>query len=325
MAVRIGFIGTGGIAQQHMRNLQKIEQAQVVGMFDVSRDRAETASRMFDGCKVYDSYQALLEKAQLEAAWICLPPFAHERHEIDAAGAGISLFVEKPIATTGARAIQINEAIESAGVIAAVGYNWRWLDTTARAKDVLRSSKIAMAQGYWWGGMPGVPWWRRKNQSGGQAVEQTTHIFDLARYLLGEVRRVYALGFQGLMQDIENYGTEDASSACLEFDGGTIANISSTDLLPSGAGKVGLDMIGRDIRLEIDFSGLTVYRKGEKTSYAPQVDPYFVEAKGFLEAVASKDGSKLLCTYADALRTHMVTMAVNRSMQSGKVEDVQPA
>jgi predicted dehydrogenase len=40
--------------------------------------------------------------------------------------------------------------------------------------------------GYWVGGMPGVWWWRRRDTSGGQAVEQTIHLFDLARYLFGE-------------------------------------------------------------------------------------------------------------------------------------------
>ena len=320
MAIRIGFVGTGGIAQMHMKNLQRIEGAQVVAMYDVAADRAAAAAAIFPGCKVYGSAQELIEKAGLQALWVCLPPFAHEQQEIQAAKAGINLFVEKPIATTVEKAMAINEAIGSSGVIAAVGYNWRWLDITARAKEILKSAPIAMAHGYWWGGMPGVSWWRRKDQSGGQAVEQTTHIFDLARYLLGEVKQVFALGYQGLMRDIEHYNIEDASTVLLEFASGTIANISSTDLLPSGAGKTGLDLVGRDIRLEHNHRSLTVYRSAERTIYDAQNDPYFVEDNAFIEAVASKDASKLLCTYDDALRTHMVTMAANRSLATGRPE-----
>ncbi|NLT41297.1 MAG: Gfo/Idh/MocA family oxidoreductase, partial [Anaerolineae bacterium] len=52
MAVRIGFIGTGGIAQMHMRNLQRIPDAQVVGMYDVAPDRARSAAALFPGCQV---------------------------------------------------------------------------------------------------------------------------------------------------------------------------------------------------------------------------------------------------------------------------------
>jgi myo-inositol 2-dehydrogenase / D-chiro-inositol 1-dehydrogenase len=323
MAVRIGFIGTGGIAQMHMRNLQRIEAAQVVGLFDVATERAQQCATWFTGSQVYDSYSRMLAEAKLDAVYVCLPPFAHEQQEIDAAKAGINLFVEKPIAITVDKALAINEAIGAAGVISAVGYNWRWMDVTQKAKGILATTPIAMAQGYWWGGMPGVSWWRRKDQSGGQIVEQCTHIYDLARYLLGEVKSVYAAGFQGLMQDVEHYSTEDASTVVMKFASGTVANISTTDLLPSGAGKLGLDMMGRDVRLEHSHRQLTVYRNGEHVVYENQMDPYLLEDQTFVAAVAKGDGSALLCDYTDALRTHMVTMAANRSLESGQVECVQ--
>lgn len=322
MAVRIGFIGTGGIAQMHMRNLQKIEEAQVVGLFDVAADRAQQCAAWFPGSQVYGSYQQLLAEAKLDAVYVCLPPFAHELQEIDAVKAGIAVFVEKPIAVTEEKAIEIDGAIKAAGVISAVGYNWRWMDVTQKARDIMGGTPIAMAHGYWWGGMPGVSWWRRKEQSGGQIVEQTTHIYDLARYLLGEVRSVYAAGFRGMLGDVEHYNIEDASTVILNFASGCVGEISSTDLLPAGAGKLGLDMVGRDIRIEHTHRQLTVYRSGERTIYDNQMDPYLLEDQTFVAAVAKGDGSALLCDYTDALRTHMVTMAANRSLASGQVEKV---
>ena len=323
MAVRIGFVGTGGIAQMHMHNLQRIEAAQVVAVYDVAADRARSCATWFPGCQVYDSHQRLLAEARLDALYVCLPPFAHEQQEIDAAKAGVDLFVEKPIAITVEKALAVREAIAGAGIIAAVGYNWRWLDITQKAKAILATTPIAMAQGYWWGGMPGVPWWRRKDQSGGQIVEQTTHIYDLARYLLGEVVQVYAAGYRGLMTDIDSYATEDASTVVLRFASGTVANISTTDLLPSGAGKIGIDLFGRDVRIEHSHRQLTVYRGGEHVVYDSQMDPYLLEDQTFVDAVAKGDGSALLSTYTDAVRTHMVTMAANRSLETGQVESVQ--
>ncbi|MHB0878708.1 MAG: Gfo/Idh/MocA family protein [Anaerolineae bacterium] len=325
MAVRIGFVGTGGIAQMHMRNLQRIEAAQVVGLYDVAADRARQCATWFPGSQTYDSHQQMLAEAKLDALYVCLPPFAHEQQEIDAAKAGVHLFVEKPIAITIDKALAIKEAIEAAGIISAVGYNWRWLDITQKTKGILATTPIAMAQGYWWGGMPGVSWWRRKDQSGGQIVEQTTHIYDLARYLLGEVTQVYAAGFQGLMSDVEHYATEDASTVVLHFASGTVANISTTDLLPSGAGKLGIDLFGRDVRIEHSHRQLTVYRGGEHVVYDSQGDPYLLEDQTFVAAVAKGDGSALLCDYADAVRTHMVTMAANRSLETGQVENVAQA
>lgn len=321
MAVRIGFIGTGGIAQMHMRNFQRIPDAHVVGMFDVAPDRAQSAAAMFPGCQAYDSHQALL-KSGIDAVYVCVPPFAHERQELDAAAAGVHLFVEKPIATSVEKALEIEEAVARAGVIAAVGYNWRWLDITDRTVELLKGRPIALALGYWLGGMPGVSWWRRKDQSGGQIVEQTTHIFDLVRYLLGEVESVYAAGYKGLMTDVPDYSTEDASSVTLKFASGTVAVINSTDVLPSGAGKVGIDLIGRDFRLVHDNRTLTVYGKGERQIYDAQMDPYLLEDQTFVAAVASGDGSALRSTYGDAVKTHLVTMAANRSLETGQVEKV---
>jgi len=322
MAVRIGFIGTGGIAQLHMRNLQHIGGAQVVGMFDVAPERARSAATMFPGCQVYDSHQALLQQARPDAVYVCVPPFAHDRQELDAAAAGVHLFVEKPIAVTVEKALEIEEAIRRAGVMAAVGYNWRWLDITDRTRSLIEGRAIAMALGYWLGGMPGVPWWRRKDQSGGQVVEQTTHIFDLARYLLGEVRSVYAVGYRGLMTDVPDYDTEDASSVTLRFASGTVATIASTDVLPAGAGKIGIDLITRDLRLALDNRTLTVYRQAERTVYDSQVDPYLLEDQAFVAAVASGDASALRSTYSDAVKTHLVTMAANRSLETGCIESV---
>ena len=56
----------------------------------------------------------------------------------------------------------------------------------------MQDQTIGMALGRWMGGMPGVAWWRRQEGSGGQFVEQTTHIVDLLRYCAGEVTEVYA-------------------------------------------------------------------------------------------------------------------------------------
>ena len=318
MVVRVGFIGAGGIAQIHMRNLQRLTGVSVVAVHDIDRARAESAASLFAGCQVFDSYRELIERGGVDALWICLPPFAHESQEIEAARAGIHLFVEKPLATTEERARAIFAAIKEAGVIAAVGYNWRWLDITAKAREVLQGTPIAMALGYWLGGMPGVPWWRRKDQSGGQIVEQTTHIFDLARYLLGEVTEVHAYGFRGLMQDVPDYDTEDASCVSLRVRNGTIANIASTDLLPPGAGKIGLDLIGRDVRLELTNRALTIYRAHERTTYDSHNDPYHDEAVAFIEAVRTGDASRLRSTYEDALRTHLVTVSANRSLELGR-------
>ena len=88
------------------------------------------------------------------------------------------------------------------------------------------------ALGYWMGGMPGVPWWRVRAESGGQHVEQTTHIFDLCRYLVGsDVVAVHGFAGQGSMTDVPNYDVDDMSVVNLKFASGAVANITSACML----------------------------------------------------------------------------------------------
>ncbi len=323
MTVRIGFVGAGGIAAYHFANLEKIGDARVVGIYDVVAEKAAAAASRFPGSQVYPSLVEMLESAGLDALYVCVPPYAHQDYEVLAAERGVHLFVEKPISTTLGRAREVASAIAEAGVISAVGYHWRYLDTTARARELIAGKPIGLAQGFWVGGFPQVAWWRVKAQSGGQIVEQTTHIFDLARYLLGEVESVYALGSKGLMTDWPGYDVEDASAVALRFRSGTVATINSADIAPRGAGTIGLQLYSRDLVVSVMNSGLKVQTPLRTEEVQPAVNPYMVEDQAFVQAVKSGDPSGILSTYADALRTLAVTLAASESIETGKVVQVE--
>jgi len=183
--VRLGFIGTGGMASAHMNNLKNFDDVKFVAMCDVSEDRAKQRAEEFGG-NAYTDYQRMYDSEELDAVYICTPPFAHGPQEIIACQKGVAMFVEKPIACELDTAVIINDHVEKSGVITSVGYHWRYGGNAQHAKAELeKETQILGALGYWMGGMPGVPWWRVRAQSGGQHVEQTTHIFDLARFVLG--------------------------------------------------------------------------------------------------------------------------------------------
>ena len=186
MKVRVGFIGTGRIAVRHMEKLAKIEDTRLVSVCDVHKKEAERVARTF-ATNCYTDYREMLEKEELEAVYICLPPFAHGEQEIMAAEKKINLFIEKPLALNLKKAYQINEAIEKNSIISSVGYVYRYSDIVNKVKTELEKRKTALILGYYFCPLRPVYWWRNKNESGGQIVEQTTHIFDLARYLVGEV------------------------------------------------------------------------------------------------------------------------------------------
>jgi predicted dehydrogenase len=314
--LNIGFIGVGGVAQVHMRSLEAMDGVRIAATCDVRLDAAQAACRRFEGCQAFADHREMLEQVELDAVYVCLPPGAHRGHEIDVARRGLALFVEKPVGLDPVGVRETAELVERSGIINSVGYNWRYLESTEGARQILTGRPVGIAIGYWVGGMPGTPWWRVRAQSGGQVVEQTTHIFDLCRYLFGEVATVFAGASRGQFADTSGYDIDDASATTLLFKNGTVATIVSSDLAPRGYSNIGLHAISRDLAVEISTTRLRVSRPGRVEETIVSGNAYTAEDRAFIHAVATGDRSRIRSDYADAARTLDLTLAVSRSIES---------
>ncbi|MCE5323854.1 Gfo/Idh/MocA family oxidoreductase [bacterium] len=312
MSVRVGFIGAGGIANAHMNMLQAIEDVQIVAVTDVDRDRAESTAAKYLA-KPYADYREMISSEHMDALYICVPPFAHECQELTAIEKGIHLFVEKPVARSLETAGRIRDAIEKNKIISAVGYHWRYLTTTDRAMQILSGRTIGMVQGYWMGGMPCVSWWRNMNESGGQMVDQTTHIFDLARYLCGEIDEVFALYSRRDLDDRSDI--YDVGTASLKFKSGAVGCISNTCML-SLPYTVGLDIIAKDLVLEI-HGDLKVIEPGHTEVFTSGANSMLAENRAFIDAIRLGNTDNIRSTYSDAMKTLAVTLACNESAETG--------
>jgi len=318
--VRIGFIGAGGIAGTHFDTLSQIVDAQLVAFSDVAKERAEAAARRFEG-KAYTDPRKMLEAESLDAVYVCLPPHAHKDAEILVARKGCALFVEKPLANTMKTAERIAGAIEDAGIMTSVGYHFRYMDATERARKLLGEKKaapVAMVYARWLGGFPGVSWWRRLDQSGGQLVEQGTHVIDLARYLVGDVKKVYSCAaLREMHKSFEGTTAPDVTALTLEFENGAIGHAAMASLL-GNVNEVGLNLIARDTMYELSGNALTVRQGGEEHTYQHSNQPYLDEDKAFVNAVKTGKRLNIKSTYADSLKTLRVTLAANQSAKTGK-------
>ena len=317
MTVKIGFVGTGGIANHHMRTLSEIPTAAMVAFCDVIEEKAVTAATTYGG-KAYTCYEEMYDSEALDAVYICLPPFAHDRQELAAIERDLPIFVEKPVATTMAKAREIESALAERNLISAVGYHWRYMDTTEKAIAHIGDQPVGFALGAWMGGMPGVSWWRVMAESGGQMVEQTTHIFDLARYLLGDVAEVHAMGRTGLMADVENFDVHDASVTNLRFKSGAVASITSACMLSAGH-HVGLELFLKDQALRIVGQHLTIETPDGTEVVELGNNPTRAEDQTFLQAVQSGDASAIRCDYAEAVKSLELTIAATQSAQEGRL------
>ncbi|MCZ6680188.1 MAG: Gfo/Idh/MocA family oxidoreductase [Candidatus Poribacteria bacterium] len=318
MSVKLGFIGTGGMAGAHMKNLQTFDDIEFTAMCDVSEERAKPRAEEFGG-SAYTDFREMYDKETLDAVYICTPPFAHGEQERIACEQGIPMFIEKPIAVELEQAIIIDEDVRRSGVITSVGYHWRYGGNAQYAKSVLeKEPQILGGLGYWMGGLPGTPWWRVRAQSGGQHVEQTTHIFDLARYLLGDAKMVHGVATHGSMADVPNYDVDDLSMVNIEFESGAVANIVSCCTM-EGWNRVYLEVFCRGLVVTVGGPN-TIDRKGE-TEPLPQTGGPDRD-RVFIDAVKTGDSSQILSPYSDALKTFRIMMAASKSFETGKAVDL---
>ncbi len=316
MSTKVGFIGAGGIAATHLKTLSRRADVQIVALCDVVEATAQAKAEQYGG-RVYTAWAPLLEQEELDALFICVPPFAHGEMELAALARGLPLFVEKPVALNLAMAAPILRAIQEADLTTTVAYKYRWDDHVRQAKGMLAQRTLGLVIGHFWTGMPGALWWRVQEQSGGQMVEQTTHIVDMARYLCGEITHVQAFeGHQAMHQVAPDATAADAATANLRFASGAVGNINNTFMIGAG-GTSGLNILGHQFRLMVEGGTLRWWGEDGAGEIENEADGYVGEVEAFLTAVQTGDRSGIYSDYADAYRTLAVTEAANVSGQSG--------
>ena len=314
MTTRLGFIGAGGIAHRHFGVLEQMDDVRIVAVADPDLPRAEDAARRF-GAQAFADHAAMLGSVELDAVYICVPPFAHGDAERACIARGLPFFVEKPLSLDLALAEEIAAEVERAGLITAVGYHWRYLDTVDEARAVLANNPAQLMTGFWLDQTPPPQWWWREDASGGQVVEQATHIIDLARFLSGDVTEVFALATHRDRADFDGLTVPTATTATLRFASGTIANLSATCLLRWNH-RVGLHVFADALAMEITDHDIMIDVGQGRPVRKAQGDPVWREDRDFIDAVQGRE-NRIRCPYAEALETHRVALAVSKSAQTG--------
>jgi predicted dehydrogenase len=314
--VRVGIIGAGYIGDRHATNLLGFDDVDVVAVADVAGARAETLAARCDA-HAYDDWEAMLRRERMDALYICVPPFAHGAPEHGAIDMGLPFLVEKPLAVDLATADDIARRVEQQGLLTSTGYHWRYLDVVERARDVLAERQVRLALGYWLDLTPDPAWWRQERQSGGQMVEQTTHIFDLARLLVGEVVTVSGTGCRTPRPSFPLADISDASVAVIGFAGGGIGAIASTCLL-DWPHRIGLHLYAEGIVVEVSERDIVVEDRNGRSTYDTTVDAIALEDRDFIDAVQGKTAC-VRAPYEEALRTHRVAVAAARAAREAAV------
>ena len=341
--VRLGFVGTGGRTVAELVDLVHIPAARISALCDIDESRCAWAiqqllERQPDAPgtslvreqvpRTFTDVRDMLAAVDLDAVYVSLPPFAHGDIDHAILGAGKAFFVEKPVAVNSTVGREIAAHVAEAGVVSSVGYQSRYSSAIQQARAALAGVPLGLVVAMRVGGLPGGPWWRVQDRSGGMLIEQHTHGVDLMRLFAGEAEHVYAAANTVLLTDVPDLDIADVNAATVRFQSGSVGVIANTCALESGQAwpssmstwTVSLQIVGRGVVAEIGTERSEVLFAGEEAQqYVLDQNPNRLMNEAFVHAVQTGDTSSIQSDFADGLRTFELTYAAHLAAERGEV------
>jgi myo-inositol 2-dehydrogenase/D-chiro-inositol 1-dehydrogenase len=323
--LRAAVVGAGWIAADHVGELMRRDDVQVVGVCDLDRARAQALAP--PGATVYERFDELLERAQPDALWVCTPPLAHREPTVAALARGIHVYLEKPIARTADDAAAILAAAEASDAVCAVGYQWHATDLLDAAREALDGQELSLLVGRSIGPTGTRPWFLNREQGGGNVLERGSHHIDLVRTVGGEIERVQAAASSVLLGQAEGDrgDIDDAATLVLHLENGGIATVVVAWTRRSQPGIYTLDIVASDATLALTLDPEFTLRgtsAGRTVDARSAVHPFRRSIARFLDAMRERDPARVFCTPADAARTLAVAQACEEALASGETVPV---
>ena len=231
--LRVGLLGCGGIGARHAGAVAELsndmELVACCGR-DAERTRAFAEGRT---AAAYTDLDAMLRQERLDLVIATLPPYNRGGEIERVARAGVHLLVEKPIALDQQAADAMVADVSATGVVAAIGFMYRFGDAVRRWKAA-DTGQVGLYAGAYHCNALHADWWREEARSGGQILEQVIHQVDLIRHLMGEPDSVYARRTNFAHHDTPGYDVEDISAIIFGWDDGRIATLNASNIAVPG-------------------------------------------------------------------------------------------
>ncbi len=144
--IKVGIIGTGWIAEAHLKAYQQCPDVQFVGMADLVPGKAEAFCDQFGvdktGINFYNSHKELIDNEDLDCVSVCTYNATHAECTIYALEHGVNVLLEKPMCVTLEEAIAICKAEKASGKILSIGFQPRFDPNMQMVKKIVESGEL---------------------------------------------------------------------------------------------------------------------------------------------------------------------------------------
>ncbi len=289
--LRVAMVGCGGIAARHAGAIAALaDRMELVAC--VGRDLERTAAFASEHRgEPFIDLDRMIDAQAPDLAIVTIPPYARGGEVEHLAARGVHLLVEKPIALNMDAASRMVDAVEASGVVAAIGFMYRFGDAVRRWRE-LDAGPVGLYVGGYYCNALHAHWWRKRELSGGQILEQAIHQIDLIRHLVGEPDSVYARYANLFHQDVPDYDVEDVSATVFGWDDGTIASLTASNIAVPGVWhKEWTIMAERMTGRFTSWNEATLTRtQGEVSTetIAGETDPFVAQLADVADAITKK-------------------------------------
>ena len=249
--IRLGIIGTGGMANWHAKAASELKGVKLAACCDIREPVVKTFAEKWLVPKSYIDYREMLEHEKLDAVVNVTPDAAHADVAIAVLTRGIPILSEKPLATSLDEAIRMAAVARDSRVPHMVNFSYRNSCGLQRAAEVIRAGKIGriihvessylqswLVSGAWgnWLEKPSMVW-RLSSRHGSAGVlgDLGCHIYDLATLLCGDIAEIdcrlavfQKVGITGNTWGEYVFDANDSFVSTVLFKNGAIGTIHSS-------------------------------------------------------------------------------------------------
>ena len=326
--LNVGVIGLGRLGRVYARDLAgRIPETRLVAVADPLGNLAKEIAEEFDVPQSYTDPLAMIDDTNVDAIVIVTPTHIHREQVIAAAKSKKPTFCEKPPALSLAEVAEMKTAIEKSGMFFQMGFMRRFDAGYAAAKKQIDDGRIGMPLVFKATSRdPFRPSLEYANpaSSGGMLIDMGIHDFDLARWFMGDVETVSAIGATIAYPELATVGDIDNAIASLTFTSGKLGVV---DLTRSGiyGYDISTEILGLEGTIRIGYlreTPIVVMTKANGVSH--DTVPYFMER--FRDAYTNQlqnfaqnvlQGKPAPITIDDGMEALRVGVAATRAQAKG--------
>ena len=246
--IRIGIIGTGGMANAHAHDFGSIPDCEVVACSDIVPGRAREFADRHGIPAAYQDNCQMLDREQLDGVSVVTPDQHHKEPCLRAIERGINVMCEKPLASNMEDADELVQAARDKGVLTAMNFSKRNVYGTQKAAEMIGQGEIGrvmhvecsyfqswLVSKAWGNWRTDEPWlWRLSTKHGsmGTLGDIGVHVYDMASFIVGDIAEINC-DLKTFDKGVERIGdyvldANDSFVSSVRFAGGALGTIQAT-------------------------------------------------------------------------------------------------